>query len=337
MSLKPTIFDSPEGPGPLGSTGSLYVEKEQTQHGIIKSQDKAQHGGTGFATTGATFVEKEKTQHGIVKSEDKAQHQGSGFAASGSIFVEKEKTGHGIVKSEDKAQHGGTAFATTGSIQVEKEKTGHGIVKSEEKAEHGGTGFGTTGAIQVEKEKTQHGIVRSEDKAQHQGSGFATMGSIATEKELVTHGIIAPGTKIKEGPADASNDTVQEHIQKRNELKLDRSREAKARSWMEALLGETFSEETFQDALKNGTRLCKALNLVYPQSVPKINKPGIVAVERENVGNYVKACARLGFNKSNLFESNDLFEGKNMTKVVENVYELAHFGSRRDGLPKIEE
>jgi len=210
-------------------------------------------------------------------------------------------------------------------------------VKSEEKAEHGGTGFGTTGAIQVEKEKTQHGIVKSEEKAQHQGSGFATMGSIATEKELVTHGIIAPGTKIKEVPADASNDSVQEHIQKRNELKLDRSREAKARSWMEALLGETFTEETFQDALKNGVRLCKALNLVYPQSVPKINKPGIVAVERENVGNYVKACARLGFNKSNLFESNDLFEGKNMTKVVENVYELAHFGSRRDGLPKIEE
>jgi len=210
-------------------------------------------------------------------------------------------------------------------------------VKSEEKAEHGGTGFGTTGAIQVEKEKTSHGIVRSEEKAQHQGAGFATMGSIATEKELVTHGIIAPGTKIKEGPADASNDTVQEHIQKRNELKLDKTREGKARAWMEAVLGETFPEETFQDALKNGVRLCKALNIVYPQSVPKINKPGIVAVERENVGNYVKACARLGFNKSNLFESNDLFEGKNMTKVVENVYELAHFGSRRDGLAKIEE
>jgi len=313
------------------------VEKEQTQHGIIKSQDKAQHGGTGFASTGSTFIEKEKTQHGIVKSEDQAQHQGTGFAASGSIFIEKEKTGHGIVKSEDKAQHGGTGFGSTGSIQVEKEKTGHGIVKSEDKAQHGGTGFGTTGAIQVEKEKTSHGIVRSEEKAQHQGAGFGTMGSIATEKELVTHGIIAPGTKIKEGPADASSDTVQEHIQKRLETKLDKPREAKARAWLESVLGETFPEETFQEALKNGIRLCKALNLVYPQSVPKINKAGITAVERENVGNYVKACGRLGFNKSNLFDSNDLFEGKNMTKVVENVYELAHFGSRKDGLPKIEE
>jgi hypothetical protein len=91
MSLKPTIFESPDGPGPLGSTGSLHVEKEATQHGIIKTTDKAQHQGSGFATTGANFVEKEKTQHGIIKSETAAQHQGSGFAASASIHVEKEK------------------------------------------------------------------------------------------------------------------------------------------------------------------------------------------------------------------------------------------------------
>jgi len=337
MSLKPTIYDNPEGPGPLGSTGSLHVEKEATQHGIIKSQDKAQHGGTGFAATGSIQVEKEKTGHGIVKSEDTAQHQGTGFAATGSIQIEKEKTGHGIVKSEDKAQHGGTGFAATGSIQIEKEKTGHGIVKSEDKAQHQGTGFAATGSIQVEKEKTSHGIVRSEEKAQHQGAGFATMGSLQTEKELVTHGIIAPGTKIKEGPTDAFSDSVHEHIQKRLETKHDHSREAKARAWLESLLGETFQEETFQEALKNGVRLCNALNLVYPQSIPKVNKGSVDFQKIENVGNYVKACGRLGFNKSNLFETNDLWDGKNLPKVVENVYELAHFGSRKPGLPKIED
>jgi len=222
---------------------------------------------------------------------------------------------------------------------LRRKKTGHGIVKSEDKAQHGGTGFGTTGAIQVEKEKTSHGIVRSEDKAQHQGAGFATMGSLATEKELVTHGIIAPGTKIKEGPSDASSDGMKDHIQKRLETKVDLPRERKARAWLEAVLGQTFQEETFQDALKNGVRLCEALNRVYPQSVAKINdKPGQAAFKSiENIGNYVKACARLGFNKSNLFETNDLWDGLNLPKVIENVFELAHFGSRKDGLPKIEE
>jgi len=338
MSLKPTIYDNPEGPGPLGSTGSLHVEKEQTQHGIIKTTDKAQHGGSGFASTGSNFIEKEKTQHGIIKSEDKAQHGGSGFASTGSIQVEKEKTGHGIVKSEEKAEHQGSGFASTGSIQVEKEKTGHGIVKSDDRSQHQGSGFASTGSIQVEKEKTSHGIVRSEEKAQHQGAGFATMGSLQTEKELVTHGIIAPGTKIKEGPIDFSNDSVQEHINKRIETKLDRNREQKARAWLEEVLGEKFEEESFQDALKTGVRLCQALNKVYPQSVPKINpSTGPVFNQRENIGNYVKACGRLGFNKSNLFETTDLYDGKNLTKVIENVFELAHFGSRKPGLPKIED
>jgi hypothetical protein len=288
----PTIFDSPEGPGPLGSTGSLHIEKEATQHGIIKSHERAQHQGTGFGTTGGIHVEKEKTQHGIVRSEEKAQHQGSGFGTTGGIFVEKEKTQHGIVRSEERAQHGGT-------------------------------GFGTTGGVFVEKEKTQHGIVRSEERAQHQGSGFATMGSLETEKQLVTHGIIAPGTKIKDGPIDHSADEIKESVQKRLEQKADKGREQKVREWLERTVGQTFSEESLQEALKNGVRICTALNHVFPGSITKINKAGITFSERENVGNYVEACKKLGFNKSNLFETADLYDGANMPKVVENLHELA--------------
>jgi hypothetical protein len=224
-----------------------------------------------------------------------------------------------------------------GSISVEKEKTGHGIVKSEEKAQHQGAGFATMGSISVEKEKTGHGIVKSEERAQHQGAGFATMGSLATEKEVVTHGIIAPGAKIKEGPADVSSDAMIEGIKVRQETKYDSSRADKAKKWLEDVLKETFSEETLQEALKSGIRLCNALNLVYPGSIPKINTKDTVYMQRENLDKYVKACGRLGFNKSLLFDVPDLYDGKNMTKVVENIYELAHFGSRKSGLPKLED
>jgi len=271
---KPTIFDSQEGPGLIGSTGSLYVEKEQTQHGIIKTQVKSEHQGSGFATVGSIPIEKEKTQHGIVMSEEKSQHQGSGFA--------------------------------------------------------------TVGSIHVEKEKTQHGIVRSEEKAQHQGAGFATMGSLATEKELVTHGIIAPGTKIKDGPLDARSDGVQEAIQARLEGKLDRSREQKVRAWLETILHERFQEESLQEALKSGVRLCKALNVVFPGTIQKINEKGLAALQRENISNYLQACASLDFNKSNLYDTNDLYEGRNPVKVVENAHELAIFAKDKP-VPQIEQ
>lgn len=337
MTAKPTIYSGEDGPGPLGSTGSVYIEKDPIGHGIIKTTEKPQHGGAGFATVGSIATEKEKTQHGIIKMEEKAHHQGAGFATVGSNFIEKEPTAHGIIKTQEKAEHQGAGFATIGSIHVDKEPTSHGIVRSEEKAHHQGAAFATMGSIATEKEKTGHGIVRSEDKAHHQGAGFATMGSIATDKEVVSHGIITAGAKIKEGPADASTTGMEEHIRARAEAKFDTVKAARAKKWLEECLGETFTEETLAESLKTGVRLCTALNKVYPSTITKINTKDTVYFQRENIANYVKACARLGFNKSNIFDVADLYDEKNMSKVVENIFELAHFGSKKAGLPPLDE
>jgi len=163
------------------------------------------------------------------------------------------------------------------------------------------------------------------------------MGSLPTDKEAVGHGIIAPGAKIKEGPADESSSSINDSIKVRQETKYDSSRADKAKKWLEELLKETFAEESLQEALKSGVRLCNALNLVYPGTIPKINSKDTVYMQRENLDKYVKACGRLGFNKSILFDVPDLYDGKNMTKVVENIYELAHFGSRKAGLPPLED
>jgi len=306
MSTAPTIYSKTGEDISLTSAGSIHVEKEATSHGIIKTTEKPQYGGTGFGTTGSNFIEKEKTSHGIIRTEEKAQHQGAGFATMGSVATDKEKTGHGIVRTEERAQHQGSGFATMGSVATDKEKT-------------------------------SHGIVRTEEKAQHQGAGFATMGSLATDKEVVSHGIITAGAKIKDGPIDSSSSSIEDGIKGRIEAKYDAPRAEKAKKWLETLLGETFTEETLQESLKSGERLCKALNLVYPGSVPKINSGSVVFQQRENCDKYVKACGRLGFNKSLLFDVADLFDNKNMTKVVENIYELAHFGSRKPGLPLLVE
>jgi len=94
-------------------------------------------------------------------------------------------------------------------------------------------------------------------------------------------------------------------------------------------LEEKFEEPTLQESLKNGVRICKALNKVYPASVRQINDKKLDFPQRENIGNYVKACKNLGFNKSLCFETNDLFEGANMTQVVDNLHQLALAGARK--------
>jgi len=163
------------------------------------------------------------------------------------------------------------------------------------------------------------------------------MGSIAIERDAVSHGIIRGGAKTNDGPIDAGTGSIGAHIKARQEEKLDQGRLGKVKAWLEELLGETFTEETFQLSLMSGVRLCTALNKVYPATIAKINQGSVVFSQRENISNYVKGCGRLGFNKSNLFDVPDLYDNQNMTKVVENLCELAHFGTRKTGLPKWDE
>jgi hypothetical protein len=222
-----------------------------------------------------------------------------------------------------------------GSLKTDKEKKLDQIVKEGmDKPQYGGSGFGSSGSIAVEKEKTSHGIVKEGvDRPLYGGSGFGSSGSIAVEKERVSHGIIRGDQRIKEGPPDASSDEIKEQIKQKQAAKLDQSREARVRLWLETVLEEKFEEPTLQEALKNGIRICKALNKVYPGSIRQINEQKLAFPQRENIGNYVKACKILGFNKSLLFETNDLFEGTNMTQVVDNLHQLALHGARKNVLP----
>jgi len=231
-------------------------------------------------------------------------------------------------------------IGSMGSVYTEKDKPLDQIVKAGmDKPQYGGAGFGASGSIAVEKEKVGHGIVKEGlDRPQYGGAGFAASGSIAVEKEKVSHGIIRGDQKIKEGPADASSDGMAEQIKQKQDAKYNSPRADRVKAWLESILGESFEEPTLQEALKSGVRLCKALNKVYPDSVRTINDSKIAFKQIENIGNYVKAYKNLGFNKSLAFETANLFEGTNMTQVVDNLHGLALAGGRKGvGVYKEEE
>jgi hypothetical protein len=222
-------------------------------------------------------------------------------------------------------------IGSMGSLYTEKDKPLDAIVKAGmDKPQYGGSGFGSSGSIAVEKEKVGHGIVKEGlDRPQYGGAGFAASGSIAVEKEKVSHGIIRGDAKIKEGPADASSDGIAEQIKQKQDAKYNSSRADRVKAWLEEVLGERFEEPTLQEALKSGIRICKALNKVYPDSVRTINDSKVAFKQIENIGNYLKAYKNLGFNKSLAFETPNLYEGTNMTQVVDNLHQLALAGGRK--------
>jgi hypothetical protein len=122
---------------------------------------------------------------------------------------------------------------------------------------------------------------------------------------------------------------IDQDIQRKNAIKYSEEREQKARTWLEKFLGETFEEKTLQEALKSGERLCAAINKVFPkQPVKNINKQKFPAMQRENISAYIAACKLMAFDRAVWFETADLFEGKDMVIVIENIYALSRKATR---------
>jgi len=122
---------------------------------------------------------------------------------------------------------------------------------------------------------------------------------------------------------------IDAEIQRKLNLKYDADKETKIRTWLETLLGTSFEEKTLQEALKSGVRLCEAVNKITPNLVKKINKGAFPAMQRENIAAYIAACKFMAFNKAALFETSDLYEGKNMVQVIESCLELSRRAAKK--------
>jgi len=104
--------------------------------------------------------------------------------------------------------------------------------------------------------------------------------------------------------------------------KYDPKLEKEAREWLQSVVGEPFPAGSFHEALKDGVYLCKAINKLAPGSVPKINQSKMAFKMMENIGNFLDACSLYTLQKSDLFQTVDLYEAANMNQVVNTIHAL---------------
>jgi hypothetical protein len=62
--------------------------------------------------------------------------------------------------------------------------------------------------------------------------------------------------------------------------------------------------------------------------VGRINKQKMTFKQRENIELFLKGCGDYGLKTQDLFQVNDLFEGKNLYMVVDNLYSLGGLVSK---------
>ncbi|CAF1640149.1 unnamed protein product [Adineta ricciae] len=126
------------------------------------------------------------------------------------------------------------------------------------------------------------------------------------------------------GPAYGSLAANQAKISAKRDPALDQE----VQTWIETIIGEKFPNGSYEDALKDGVILCKLMNKLQPNSIPKYATSGGSFKLRENIALFQTAARAYGLEDAELFQSVDLFEKRNIPQVTQCLFALGRHAQR---------
>ena len=94
--------------------------------------------------------------------------------------------------------------------------------------------------------------------------------------------------------------------------------DAKITAWIADVLddADALPHDTLHENLKSGVVLCNLVNVIQPNSVKKVSKLPSPFPQRENVRAFIEAVRAIGVPDAENFDTDDLFEGRNMRQVT---------------------
>ncbi|KAF4008909.1 hypothetical protein G4228_000474 [Cervus hanglu yarkandensis] len=148
---------------------------------------------------------------------------------------------------------------------------------------------------------------------------------------------LLPANMANKGPSYGMSREVQSKIEK----KYDEELEERLVEWIVVQCGPDVGRPDrgrlgFQVWLKNGVILSKLVNSLYPDGskpvkVPE-NPPSMVFKQMEQVAQFLKAAEDYGVTKTDMFQTVDLFEGKDLAAVQRTLMALGSLAvTKNDG------
>lgn len=136
------------------------------------------------------------------------------------------------------------------------------------------------------------------------------------------------------GPSYGLSREVQEKI----EQKYDADLENKLVDWIILQCAEDIEHPPpgrthFQKWLMDGTVLCKLINSLYPpgqEPIPKISESKMAFKQMEQISQFLKAAEIYGVRTTDIFQTVDLWEGKDMAAVQRTLLALGSVAVTKD-------
>ncbi|KAL0480290.1 myophilin [Acrasis kona] len=95
-----------------------------------------------------------------------------------------------------------------------------------------------------------------------------------------------------------------------------KEKETEVVKWIEKVTGDKASKPNQISSFKDGKTLCKLVNTVKPGTIKNINQMDMPFAHRENLVSFMKGAKTLGLPEHETFDTNDLYEDKNLASVL---------------------
>ncbi|OZJ05659.1 hypothetical protein BZG36_01512 [Bifiguratus adelaidae] len=102
------------------------------------------------------------------------------------------------------------------------------------------------------------------------------------------------------------------------------SNQQAAKQFIQRVLGRDALDDHvgFFEGLRDGIVLCRLVNAIQPNLIPTIGYKDLPFVKMENIANFLQGARALGLANSDLFQTVDLYEGKDLAVVVATLLTL---------------
>ncbi|CAF1109256.1 unnamed protein product [Rotaria sordida] len=112
--------------------------------------------------------------------------------------------------------------------------------------------------------------------------------------------------------------------------KRDPELDKEAQEWIESVIGEKFPNRSYEDALRDGIILCKLMNKLQPNAIPKFTTASTGFKLRENISLFQNAARAYGLLDLDLFQTVDLYEKRNIAQVTHCIFALSRQAQKKN-------
>ncbi|CAO3650644.1 unnamed protein product [Cunninghamella blakesleeana] len=127
--------------------------------------------------------------------------------------------------------------------------------------------------------------------------------------------------RSKVGPDNSHDKIKQDQYESQEKLVIE---------FIEMALSTTLNQGSLHQELKDGVLLCSLVNQLRPGTIKTVGQKDLSFIKMDNITRFLQGARQVGLEEYQLFDTTDLFEAKDMPRVIHTILTLSQLFIKHD-------